>query len=174
MSAREISASHFANDIAELLDRLVVHEVDFLLVGGEAVIYYGYPRVTGDVDVFYRLSPENTKRLFAALREFWGGKVPGIRAASSLGQEGIIIQFGVPPHRVDFINRIDGVSYEQALQGCEDVVVAAGTHRLPIRFIGLDALILNKRAAGRPKDLDDLRYLEKARLEKQKKRKRSR
>ena len=106
MSAREISATHFADDIRDLLTRLVAHGVDFMLVGGEAVIYHGYPRVTGDIDVFYRLTLENAARLFDALREFWGGKIPGVRSASSLGQDGIIIQFGVPPNRVDFINRI--------------------------------------------------------------------
>ena len=60
------------------------------------------------------------------------------------------------------MNRIDGVTYEQASDGCERVVVVDGPHRLFLHYIGLDALIRNKQASGRPKDLDDLRYLKKA------------
>jgi hypothetical protein len=159
MPARTIGAAHFADDIRDLLTRLVNQDVDFMLVGGEAVIYHGYPRVTGNVDVFYRLTPANADRLFEALRGSWGGRVPGVKSASSLGHEGVIVQFGVSPHRVDFINRIDGVSFERAWKGSEKVWLTDGRQRLPVRFIGLDALILNKQACGRPKDLDDLRYL---------------
>ena len=163
MPTREISASHFAKDIRQCLECLVRQGVDFIVVGGEAVIYHGYPRVTGDVDVFYRLSEANTKRLFDALVSFWGGRVPGVRSPSSLGHDGIIVQFGVPPYRIDLINRIDGVSFENAWRGREQIVLVGGAHRIPISFIGLEALIRNKRAAGRPKDLDDLRYLKAAR-----------
>lgn len=159
MPPRAINPSHFADDIRELLSCLADHKVDFMLVGGEAVIFHGYPRVTGDVDIFYRLTARNVQRLFDALRAFWGGKVPGIREASSLGQEGIIIQFGVPPHRVDFINRIDGIGFAEAWRSCEQVVMVEPGRRTVFRIIGLKALIVNKRASGRPKDLDDLRYL---------------
>lgn len=76
-------------------------------------------------------------------------------------EEGIIIQFGVPPHRVDFINRIDGVGFAEARRSCEHVVMVGKDRRTRFRIIGLEALIANKRASGRPKDLDDLRYLDR-------------
>ena len=159
MPARKISASHFSEDIRQFLECLSAHDVEFIVVGGEAVIYHGYPRVTGDVDIFYRLSVVNAQRLFDALVSFWGGRVPGVRSPSSLGHDGIIVQFGVPPHRIDLINRIDGVSFEDAWRGREQAVLVGGKASMPLAYIGLDALIKNKKAAGRPKDLDDLRYL---------------
>lgn len=174
MPAREISASHFADDIRQFLECLAAQGVEFMVVGGEAVIYHGYPRVTGDVDIFYRLSDTNTKRLFDALVSFWGGRVPGVRSPSSLGHDGIIVQFGVPPHRIDLINRIDGVSFEDAWRGREKSVLVDGKDRTSISFIGLDALIRNKKAAGRPKDIDDLRYLKATRARARKRRNESR
>jgi len=163
MPTRKIAASHFGKDILDFFACLNRHAVEYLLVGGEAVIFYGYPRVTGDVDVYYRLTRDNVRRLYDALSDFWGGRIPGIREPSSLEQDGIIVQFGAPPNRIDLINRIDGVSFDEAL--ADAVKVAAEGRRAPttLRIIGLDALIRNKRAAGRAKDLDDLRFLDAAR-----------
>ena len=89
----------------------------YLIVGGEAVIFHGYPRVTGDVDFFYENTPANTRRLFNALLDFWEGRIPGIAAPEELRKLGIILQFGRPPHRIDLMNRIDGVSFSEAWAG---------------------------------------------------------
>jgi len=159
MQIRQVDAAHFAADVRDFLGCLVEQGVEFLIVGGEAVILHGYPRVTGDLDVFYRRSVENVTRLFAALKAFWGGRVPGVRSASSLAEDGVIVQFGVPPHRIDLVNRIDGVSFDEAWEGRVRVRLVGLSRRITLHYIGVEALIANKRAIGRHKDLEDLRYL---------------
>ena len=155
----------FSNDIREFLRLLHAHSVRHLIVGGEAVIYHGYARLTGDVDVFYDSSRENVARLFAALRAFWAGDVPGIASAEELAAPGAIFMFGRPPNRLDLLNRIDGVAFEEAWATREPVTLGDDP-ALAVPYIGLDALLKNKRAAGRPKDEDDLVYLEAARARK--------
>lgn len=107
-----IRADYFSSDILELLDLLYRKKVEYLIVGGEAVIYYGYPRLTGDIDLFYRNSDKNTKKLFNVLLDFWDGDIPGIKEKAGLAQPGYVIQFGVPPNRIDFLNEIEGVMLE--------------------------------------------------------------
>ncbi|MDP2957857.1 MAG: hypothetical protein Q8N53_15630 [Longimicrobiales bacterium] len=116
-------------------------------------------RLTGDVDVFFARDSENLGRLFAALESFWDGSIPGIDSPDAFAPEGVVVQFGQPPNRVDLINAIDGVSFEEAWPGRVDAVVVSDDGEVPVSFIGLDALVKNKRASGRPKDLDDLSYL---------------
>ena len=84
-----VDASAFSPDVIEFLSLLEHHGVRYLIVGGEAVIYYGYTRLTGDVDFFYDREPRNADRLFSALSEFWGGTVPGISNAEELLPERI-------------------------------------------------------------------------------------
>ena len=66
-----MKASHFSQDIQDFLKIIADHNVKYVMVGGEAVIYYGYARLTGDVDFYYESSKENALRLFEALNEFW-------------------------------------------------------------------------------------------------------
>ena len=82
---------------------------------------------------------------------------------SSVQPEGVIIQFGSPPNRIDLINSIAGVGFEEAWAGRVDAVLVTADGDVPLPFIGLEALVKNKRAAGRPKDLDDLSYLTRKR-----------
>jgi len=119
------------------------HRVRYLIVGGEAVIYYGYARLTGDVD-------------------FWGGSIPEIADWGELMEEGVIIQFGRPPHRLDLVNRIDGVSFQAAWPARHIACLKSQGARIPVLYMGLPDLIRNKQAAGRPKDLQDLQYLRAA------------
>jgi predicted nucleotidyltransferase len=147
----------FTPDHLELLELLHEHDVEFLLVGGIAVNYYGYARSTGDVDFFYRAAPDNVARLYRALSAFFGDGVPGLSGPEDLLEPGLIFQFGLPPHRVDFINEISGVDFDTAwkhrvLEQVEEVDVV-------ISIIELDDLLANKQASGRPKDLDDFEYL---------------
>ena len=133
-----------------------------MIVGGEAVIFYGHIRMTGDVDVYYDRSPENATRLYRALEEFWSGEIPGLRNPSDLESPGVIFQFGVPPNRIDLLNEIDGVRFADAWPHRAEVIIATDREPIAVDYIGLEALILNKRASARPKDLDDLPYLEEA------------
>lgn len=135
------------------------HRVRYLIVGGEAVIYYGYSRLTGDVDFFYDRESANAQALYAALAEFWGGTVPGIADWGELVEEGVIIQFGRPPHRLDLVNRIDGVPFQEAWPARHVARMQSQGASIPVLYIGLPELLRNKEAAGRPKDLEDLQYL---------------
>jgi hypothetical protein len=151
--------SPFSIDITEFLFLLHGQQVRYLIVGGEAVIYYGHVRLTGDVDLFYEVSPENADRLLAALREFWVGEVPGVGLSQELLEPGMIFQFGVPPHRIDLLNRIDGVSFEECWGPRTSVETTFRGKLFPVQYIGKEQLIRNKEAAGRDRDLDDLRFL---------------
>ena len=154
-------ADHFSPDVQVLIDTLASHGVRFLLVGGEAVIYHGYPRLTGDVDFWYEQTADNAARLFAALREFWGGRVPGVAAEHELLEPKVVVQFGRPPHRIDLISAIDGVTFEEAWpHRVDESLERADGPRIPLPVIGLADLLKNKRASGRHRDLDDVEHLE--------------
>jgi hypothetical protein len=132
------------------------------VAGGEAVIYHGYARLTGDVDFFYDRSGSNPDRLYAALIDFWGGPPPGIAAAAELAQPGLVLQYGVPPNRIDLINDIDGVSFDEAWEGRVEPRMPVAGGEIPVPYLGLPELVRNKEASGRPKDLDDLAYLRRS------------
>ncbi len=141
MAQQKISASHFSEDIQEFLSLLHRHQVEYLIVGGEAVIYYGLARLTGDVDFFYDRTPENVNRLFNALTEFWSGDIPGIEKPEELLEEGAIIQFGRPPNRIDLINAIEKVSLRKRSVSKKGQELVKWLHHPPeapsLRGIGL-------------------------------------
>jgi hypothetical protein len=105
---------YFPEDIQDFLSILFKHKVRYLIVGAEAVIYHGFARLTGDIDIFFEPSPKNCRALFYALQEFWAGPVPGIGSPAELATKGKIIQFGYPPNRIDLINAISGVNFSEA------------------------------------------------------------
>jgi len=161
MPQEQLSASSFSPNVRDFLAALHRHDVKYLIVGDEAVIYYGHVRLTGDIDLFYEPTEDNVRRLYAALREFWEGEVPGIESERELLQPGLVVQFGVPPNRIDLVSRIDGVAFSDAWLNRREVRVRDKKVDIPVWFVGLKDLVLNKRAAGRPKDIDDLRFLER-------------
>jgi hypothetical protein len=154
-----IDADHFSPDTRAFIERLAAESVRYLIVGGEAVILHGHLRLTGDVDFFFSNDPDNVRRLFEALRSFWDGDIPGIASPDEFGPAGVVVQFGQPPNRIDLINTIDGVSFDEAWTGRVEAVLVGEGSEVPVTFIGLEALVKNKRASGRPRDLDDLAYL---------------
>jgi predicted nucleotidyltransferase len=151
--------SYFSPDTQDFIRLLAENDVRYLIVGGEAVIYYGFARLTGDVDFFYDRSEDNVKRLFDTLKSFWKGEIPGIRSYTEFMKKGAVIQFGRPPNRLDLINDISAVSFENAWTNrvIEETKIAG--KKYSIYYIGLDDLIVNKRKANRYKDLEDLKYL---------------
>ena len=157
-----IEGSHFSTDTLAFIASLGRWGVRYVLVGGEAVIYYGYTRFTGDVDFFYSDRNEDVAKLFGALGEFWRGSIPGIESAAELAEPGVVVQFGRPPNRIDLLNRIDGVGFEEAWSSKLALQIILPETEVPVFMLDLNHLIRNKRAAGRPKDLDDLKYLESA------------
>ncbi len=159
MAQEKIDPSLFSEDIREFMALLDRHGVRWLLVGGHAAIFHGHVRVTGDTDIFFDRRSDNCARLFRALEEFWGGNVPDLACASELEEPGTIIQFGRPPNRLDLINAVDGVTFEEAFGARELGELEIGSDRVSIPVIGREAFLRNKRASGRPKDLDDIRSL---------------
>jgi hypothetical protein len=112
-----IDPHRFSADVRDLLRLLADHRVRYVIVGGQAVIFYGSVRLTGDVDFFYERTEQNAQRLFAALSTFWNGDAPGLRDADELAERGLILQYGVPPNRIDLINELEGVSFDECWSG---------------------------------------------------------
>lgn len=156
-----IDGSHFSPDILDFIRILWQYEVRYLLVGGEAVIYYGHARLTGDVDFFFDDSDANACSLFKALVEFWGGSLPELSGYRELQKPGLIIQFGAPPNRIDLMNRISGVLFSEAWPRRRVVGVTdnENSENLFLSIIGPEDLLVNKKASGRPKDIADVPYL---------------
>jgi predicted nucleotidyltransferase len=155
-----MKADYFSPDTQEFLMLLDKHQVKYLIVGGEAVIYYGYPRLTGDIDIFYSVNNENVYLLYDALLAFWDNDIPGLKSPEELQSPGYVIQFGVPPNRIDLLNDIEGVSFVEAWDHRSEESITVKRESVPIYFISLSDLIVNKRRTGRNKDLEDLKYLE--------------
>lgn len=137
-------------DFKEFLKLLNSHDVKYLLIGGYAVGYYGYPRPTGAIDIWVAIHPANADKVVAVLKEF-GFDVPGLSPHLFL-QERQIIRLGVPPLRLEILTTIDGVAFEECYaQRICDVVEG-----VLVDFISLPHLKINNRASGRHKDLADL------------------
>lgn len=140
-------------DFKEFLQLLNFHKVEYLLIGGYAVGYYGYPRATGDMDIWIAVHPDNARRVVAALNEF-GFPLPQLDETLFL-QENKITRMGMPPLRLEILTTISGVTFaecytERAIEQIDGVQVS---------LISLENLKKNKKASGRYKDLNDLENL---------------
>lgn len=142
-------------DLKEFIALLNSHGVEYLIVGGHAVAFHGYPRLTVDLDFFVRPSSDNAKKLLGALDDFGFGGI-GLDA-SDLTAPGKIIQLGREPNRIDLLTGISGVAFDEAWADR----IAGALDGLPVPFIGRESLLKNKRASARPKDLADVAQLER-------------
>jgi hypothetical protein len=140
-------------DFSEFLRLLNSFGVEYLVVGGYAVGYYGYPRATADMDLWVRMAPDNAARLVGALRAF-GFQTPALSPELFL-QGNQIIRLGNPPFRIGILTSVSGVQFSQ----CYSSRVTARLDDVDVPLISLPDLKTNKRAAGRHKDLDDLEHL---------------
>jgi hypothetical protein len=140
-------------DSREFIECLRSNKVEFLIVGALAVSWHGFPRYSGDIDFFVRPGRENALRLMAALEQFGFGSL-GITLDDFSG-ENRVIQLGVEPNRIDLMTSISGVTFEEAWQSR----VPAALDGIEVALIGREALIRNKRASGRSKDLIDISEL---------------
>lgn len=140
-------------DFKEFLQLLNDHEVKYLLVGGYAVGYHGFPRATVDMDIWVAINPKNAQKMVAVLEEF-GFNFPELNVDLFLEQDKII-RMGVPPMRLEILTSVSGVEFEICYQNR----IIAELDGVQIDVIGLDDLKRNKLAAGRHKDLNDLENL---------------
>jgi predicted nucleotidyltransferase len=156
-----------AKDFEDFIRLLNKYEVEYMVVGGYALAFHGKPRYTGDLDIWIKISETNTKKLLKVISDF---------GMTSLGFEkddflrpGYISQIGYPPLRIDILNTIDGVQFEEAFQNKQ--ILAENDLKIP--YIGLNDLLTNKVATGRKRDIDDVKEIKKA-LRKQSKKSRRR
>jgi Nucleotidyl transferase of unknown function (DUF2204) len=137
----------------ELLQLLNEFEVEYLIVGGFAVMKYGEPRYTKDLDVWVHNSAKNSVRVVQALQKFG---VPldhdGI-TAETFTEKQVVYQIGVAPVRIDILTEITGVDFKNAWRK----KVPSTFFGVPVHFISFDDLVANKQALGRSSDLKDLK-----------------
>jgi hypothetical protein len=142
-------------DFLDLLRALSDADARFLVVGAYAVGVHGHPRATKDLDVWVEPSVENAPRVMNALKNF-GAPLMGLTEADLTRPE-VGLQIGVEPGRIDVLTRVSGVAFADAWG--RRLATAFGDLRCDV--IGLDDLLVNKRAAARPQDLADVAALER-------------
>lgn len=142
-------------DYKEILQFLLKNEVRFLIVGAYAMGIYGYPRATGDFDIWVENSADNSERIHKSLLQF-GASLKGINPGT-FTEKGVIFQIGIAPRRIDIITHIDGVGFKEAYKNKEEVEIEA----IKVPFISKKHLIKNKKSTGREKDKLDIEYLKK-------------
>jgi len=140
-------------DFSEFLRLLDAHRVEYLLVGGYAVAHHGYPRATQDLDVWVAVSAANAGRVVQVLRAFGFDQPELVPELFCVPDR--IVRMGLPPMRLEILTSIDGVQFAE----CRRRAVPVDVDGITVPVIGLEDLKVNKRAAGRPKDLDDLDHL---------------
>lgn len=140
-------------DFKEFLKLLRENEVEYLLIGGYAIGYHGYPRATNDLDVWVAIDPKNAQKIVAALQQF-GFQTSDLTDELFL-QEKSIVRMGVPPMRIEILTTISGVDFEECFQARIETILDG----VEVNLISLSHLKQNKKASGRYKDLDDLEHL---------------
>ncbi|NJM12516.1 MAG: hypothetical protein HC889_12160 [Synechococcaceae cyanobacterium SM1_2_3] len=139
-----------SQDFKEFVELLNRHEAEYLIVGGYAVGIHGYPRYTGDLDVWINPTMENAQKMIKVLNDF-GFSSFGLAEADFI-KPGNVIQMGYPPFRIDVLTKIDGVEFDD----CYPYRISIRHDQILLNVIGINELKKNKKVAGRPKDLDDL------------------
>lgn len=157
-AARSLTTTDVNDDFVDLVACFLEQGVSFVVVGAYALAAHGFPRTTGDIDLFVEPTPDNADRVYQALLDF-GAPVQAHQVArADFAAPGNVYQLGLPPRRIDVLTSISGVSFEEA--AAETIEGKLGP--LTVRFIGRAAMRRNKLAAGRPKDLLDAALLEES------------
>jgi len=140
-------------DFVEMLSALYAAGAEYLIVGAYAMAAHGWPRATGDIDIWVRPMPDNAKRVMRAL-EAYGAPLFDL-TADDLTRPDTVFQIGVPPGRIDILSGISGIEFAEAWDSRISVTIGG----IETQAIGFEALLKNKLAAGRPKDLADIAWL---------------
>ncbi|NMC64262.1 MAG: hypothetical protein GYA55_13950 [SAR324 cluster bacterium] len=140
-------------DLREFIELLNSENVQYLVIGGWAYNRYAEPRITGDIDFFINGSAESEILIREVLEKFGFGDVLPPKDRSLFNKK--ILMLGKPPNRIDLITQIDGVTFDEAWKNREKGELDG----LPVYFISVQDLLKNKKAAGRDKDLLDIKML---------------
>ncbi|MDP3542940.1 MAG: nucleotidyltransferase [Elusimicrobiota bacterium] len=154
--SRDSSDDFGSDDFDRIVASLNKHHVDFMIIGGFAVVYHGHIRATKDLDLYIRRTDENAERAVAALEEVGFGS-PEMTPQVFTADNGISL--GTRPLQIDVMSNLRGVDFDTAWARRE----TGSFGRETVNYISREDLISNKHAAGRPLDLDDARELEKGR-----------
>ena len=145
----------FNPDFRDFLKALHLHDVDYLLVGGYAVILHGYERVTADMDIWVRCTPENYKKIVQAFNSF-GMPMFDMTMDNFLNsKKWDVFRFGRKPVAIDIMTRVKGLVFDKAFKAGSMITV----DEINVRLIQYDHLIIAKKQAGRSKDIQDLENL---------------
>jgi predicted nucleotidyltransferase len=144
-------------DQRDLLSAFKEHGVEYVVVGGHAVTAYGFSRMTKDLDVLIRDTEENAQAVFRALGSF-GAPISSYTPSDFHGHPSSVIQFGMPPNRIDLLQSIDGLNTEDVW--LERVELAIDSE-MKVNFISLEHLIRNKQTVGRASDIADVDELKR-------------
>ena len=144
----------FNQDFKDILSALSEARADFLLVGAYALAVHGFPRATGDLDIWVRADSDNARKVLYSLAVF-GAPLDDL-TVDDLSKPGIVFQIGVEPSRIDILTAISGVEFGHAWERR----VLVDVDGVCINVIGRDDLVVNKRASGRPKDIADAETLD--------------
>jgi predicted nucleotidyltransferase len=142
-------------DFQEFIELLNKHKVAYMIVGAHALAFHGKPRHTGDLDIWINPTIENAEKMMAVINDFGFGSV-GLKKDDFL-REHYVTQLGHPPLRIDILNSISGVTFEEAF----DNRLFIDIDDLTISYIGLNDLIKNKAGTARKQDIADLENLYK-------------
>ena len=130
-----------------------MNEVEYLIIGGYSVAFYGYPRATGDIDIWIGKNPHNVVKMVKAVKDF--GFVISELEMNRFLKEPRILRMGIPPLRIEVLNTISGVEFEECFKSRNTTMI----DDIVVHFISLEHLKLNKKASGRHQDLSDLEKL---------------
>jgi hypothetical protein len=141
-------------DFKDLLSEFNAHGVEHIVVGAHALAAHGLVRATKDLDVWIRPNPENAHKVMQALVAF-GAPLHDL-TERDLSEPGVVFQIGVAPIRIDVINKIDGVEFDEAWQDRVNIQFEGE----PVSVLSLRHLVINKKASGRLQDLADVEQIE--------------
>ncbi len=137
-------------DFREFIKLLNKNGVEYLVIGGYAVVFHGYVRTTVDLDIWIKNSSKNSEKIFQALKDFGFGSV-GLTPADFI-KKNAIIQLGFPPRRIDIVTTPSGVSFDT----CYHKRVVTTIQNVKVNFIDFKSLVKNKKSSGRLKDIADI------------------
>ena len=150
-----------ARDFEDFIKLLNLHNVEYMVVGGYALAIHGKPRHTGDLDIWINISENNAELMLKVLKDF------GLSSMSFTKEDflkpGYVSQIGYPPLRIDILNTIDGITFEEAAKNMSSIELE---NDFTINYIGLHDFVKNKQATGRIQDLADIREIKKLQADK--------
>ncbi len=152
-----MAVAELNEDFRDFFECLEHEHVEYVVVGAHALAWHGLPRATGDIDVLVRPTDENAHRVVAALLRFGAPLADHGVTQVDFATSGNVYQIGLPPRRIDLLTELTGVATDDVFS----TRVTARVGALTLPFIGRRALLDNKRATARPKDLADVIELER-------------